>query len=218
MRIISLRRASALALGALVGSSLAVLSGAPASSRGSERHPWQRRIHHQHAAAQRRRVDGLPGFRPDFFGASYGQVFVNNNGNITFDGPLRRSRRRARSHGQQRSSRRSSPTWTPDPGVRLDELRRHGHGRRFRLAFGVNYQRQLLPVRRTTSGTRSSSCSSTAPTPAAPADFDIEFNYDQIQWETGGASGGTSGLGGTSARVGYSAGTGEALEDSPALV
>src|SRR5581483_5669804 len=36
--------------------------------------------------------------------------------------------------------------------------------------------------------------------------FDIEFNYDQIQWETGGASGGSGGLGGTSAAVGYSNG------------
>jgi hypothetical protein len=39
-------------------------------------------------------------------------------------------------------------------------------------------------------------------------DFDIEFNYDQIQWETGGASGGSGGLGGSSARAGYSNGLG----------
>jgi hypothetical protein len=37
-------------------------------------------------------------------------------------------------------------------------------------------------------------------------DFDIIFNYNQIQWETGEASGGTNGLGGDSARVGYSNG------------
>ncbi len=36
--------------------------------------------------------------------------------------------------------------------------------------------------------------------------FDIEFNYDQVQWETGSDSGGTDGLGGTSAAVGYSNG------------
>lgn len=35
-------------------------------------------------------------------------------------------------------------------------------------------------------------------------DFDIQMNYNQIQWETGSASGGTSGLGGSSARAGYS--------------
>lgn len=32
--------------------------------------------------------------------------------------------------------------------------------------------------------------------------FDVEFNYDRIQWETGDLSGGVNGLGGTSAVVG----------------
>lgn len=41
-------------------------------------------------------------------------------------------------------------------------------------------------------------------------DFDIYFNYDQIQWETGDASGGSAGFGGTSAAVGYARGTGAA--------
>lgn len=43
----------------------------------------------------------------------------------------------------------------------------------------------------------------------SPGDFDIVFNYDQIEWEAGGASGGnSSGLGGSAARAGYSNGTG----------
>ena len=43
----------------------------------------------------------------------------------------------------------------------------------------------------------------------AAGDFDIIFNYDQIEWETGTASGGDSdGLGGNSARAGFSNGTG----------
>lgn len=33
----------------------------------------------------------------------------------------------------------------------------------------------------------------------AAGDFDIEFNYGEIVWETGNASGGTNGLGGSSA-------------------
>lgn len=37
----------------------------------------------------------------------------------------------------------------------------------------------------------------------SPGDFDIEFNYNSIQWETGGSSGNANGLGGNSARVGY---------------
>lgn len=41
----------------------------------------------------------------------------------------------------------------------------------------------------------------------AAGDFDLEFNYDQIQWETGSASGGVNGLGGVSATVGFAKGT-----------
>ena len=40
----------------------------------------------------------------------------------------------------------------------------------------------------------------------------MEFNYDQILWETGSASGGTNGFGGYPARAGYSNGSG--LEDT----
>src|SRR5438105_10960457 len=28
------------------------------------------------------------GFAPNFFGTTYSQAYVNNNGNVTFDGPL----------------------------------------------------------------------------------------------------------------------------------
>lgn len=42
----------------------------------------------------------------------------------------------------------------------------------------------------------------------APGDFDIEFNYDSIAWETGDASGGQDGFGGTAARAGFNDGTG----------
>jgi len=42
----------------------------------------------------------------------------------------------------------------------------------------------------------------------AAGDFDIYFNYDQVQWETGSASGGVNGFGGVSAAAGYSNGTG----------
>jgi hypothetical protein len=41
-----------------------------------------------------------------------------------------------------------------------------------------------------------------------PGDADIEFNYERVLWETGDWSGGTAGLGGLSARAGYSSGTG----------
>jgi hypothetical protein len=46
----------------------------------------------------------------------------------------------------------------------------------------------------------------------AAKDFDIYFNYDSIQWETGGASGGSGGLGGSSARAGFTNGAGDFYE------
>ena len=40
----------------------------------------------------------------------------------------------------------------------------------------------------------------------APGDFDIEIRYQQLQWTTGDMSGGHGGLGGSVARAGYAAG------------
>jgi hypothetical protein len=37
----------------------------------------------------------------------------------------------------------------------------------------------------------------------APGDFDVELRYEQCQWTTGDASGGTGGLGGTPASAGF---------------
>ncbi|MBY0320221.1 MAG: hypothetical protein K2X72_15970 [Reyranella sp.] len=39
-------------------------------------------------------------------------------------------------------------------------------------------------------------------------DFDIVFRYENVDWTTGSASGGSNGLGGTAARAGYSSGNG----------
>lgn len=46
----------------------------------------------------------------------------------------------------------------------------------------------------------------------SPGAFDVEFNYDRILWETGDLSDGTNGLGGSSARAGFSDGTVNDLE------
>lgn len=44
--------------------------------------------------------------------------------------------------------------------------------------------------------------------PDTAGDFIIIFNYNRIQWETGDASGGSNGFGGSSARAGFSSGSG----------
>jgi len=142
----------------------------------------------------------------NFFGTQVNSVFVNNNGNVTFGSPL--------------------GTFTPFPltstnlqiiapyfsDVETDFLTSglvtYGNDTvNGRPAFGVNSPNveyfgegpatllnlfQLVLLDRSDVGA---------------GDFDIEFNYNQIQWETGDASNGVGGLGGFSARVGYSNGS-----------
>jgi hypothetical protein len=46
----------------------------------------------------------------------------------------------------------------------------------------------------------------------AAGEFDFEFNYEAVEWETGDFSGGSNGLGGNSARVGFSNGVNNRIE------
>ena len=146
------------------------------------------------------------GFPINFFGRQYDKVYVNNNGNITFDFPL--------------------PVYTPfgltgtrqviiapffadvDTRNTTSGFVTYGssivHGKRM---FGVNYFNvgyynaradkrntfQLILIDRSDTGS---------------GNFDIEFNYDTLTWETGDASGGSLGFGGASAHAGYSNGNG----------
>lgn len=151
------------------------------------------------------------GFTANFFGTSYTSLFVNNNGNVTF--------------------LNSQSTYTPGglgagysglpiiaPFFADVDTRGSGSGvvtygtgtYNGHAAFGVNWPDvgyygvhtdklnnfQLLLVSRPDLGTD---------------DFDIIFNYGQIQWETGDASGGFNGFGGIPAAAGYNAGTGNSL-------
>ncbi|WP_337174623.1 nidogen-like domain-containing protein [Paludisphaera sp.] len=147
------------------------------------------------------------GFDVNFYGENFSQLYVNNNGNVTFDAAL--------------------GTFTPFPltdtarqiiAPFFADVDTRGSGSAEvtygagtfdgRQAFGVNWvdvgyfgshfdklnSFQLILVDRSDTGA---------------GNFDIIFNYDQIQWETGDASQGSGGLGGFSARVGYSNGTGD---------
>ncbi len=149
------------------------------------------------------------GFTVDFFGISRSQLYVNNNGNVTFDAPLSAfTPFDLTSTGQEIIAPFFADVDTRNAGDPVT----YGTGTfEGRAAFGVNWINvdyfasdpahtnrnsfQLILVDRSD---------------VAAGDFDIVFNYDQIQWETGTASGGDAdGLGGDSARVGYSNGTGD---------
>lgn len=154
------------------------------------------------------------GFTLNYFGVEYSQLYVNNNGNVTFNGPMSTFTPWSITGG-------STPIIAPffaDVDTRYPLSAEVTYGQTTtggRDAFVVNWwgvgyggvgyfasddklnEFQLVLVDRSNIGL---------------GDFDIYFNYDKIQWETGSASGGSEGLGGSSARVGYSNGAGEYYE------
>ncbi len=149
------------------------------------------------------------GFTIDFFGVVRSDLYVNNNGNVTFDAQLASyTPFDLTSTGQEIIAPYFADVDTRNAGDPVT----YGTGTfDGRPAFGVNWINvdyfssdaahtnrnsfQLILVDRSD---------------VAAGDFDIVFNYDQIQWEAGEASGSDAdGLGGDSARAGYSNGTGD---------
>jgi hypothetical protein len=152
------------------------------------------------------------GFTINFFGTNYTSLYVNNNGNVTFDAALA-----SYTPFDLTSTTRVivAPFFADvDTNGAASGVTSYG-STTFggRPAFCVNWPHvgyyagrtdklnsfQLLIVNRSDIG---------------PGDVDIIFNYDQIQWETGSAtsSGGVDGLGGHSARAGYSNGSTTSFE------
>ncbi|MGY2051588.1 nidogen-like domain-containing protein [Methylobacterium sp. JK268] len=147
-------------------------------------------------------------FSANFFGTTYTSLYVNNNGNVTFGQPL--SQFTPVGLG---AAYRGAPIIAPffsdvDTRNPASGLTSYGTGTYAgQTAFGVTWPSvgyysshvdktntfQVILAGRGDTGT---------------GNFDIYFNYQRIQFETGDASGGTNGLGGTSASAGYSAGTG----------
>jgi len=155
-------------------------------------------------------------FSMNFFGTTYTQLYVNNNGNVTFGEAFGTYTPFGLTGniGVPIIAPFFADVYTLTPG---SDVVHYGvdtvNGQQ---AFGVNWENvayfaepdgedcppaillnsfQLIVISRPDTGA---------------GNFDMEFNYDKIQWETGSASGGTCGLGGSSAAVGYSNGTGDA--------
>jgi len=145
-------------------------------------------------------------FNLDFFGITRSGVYVNNNGNVTLDFPLSTfTPFDLTSTGQEIIA-----PFFADVDTRVGNEVTYGLGTaNGRQAFGVNWldvgyfsqntdklnSFQLILIERSDTGA---------------GNFDIEFNYGSIEWETGDASSGSGGLGGSSARAGFSNGTGDA--------
>lgn len=141
----------------------------------------------------------------NFFGQSFTQVYVNNNGNVTFSAPLAQFTPNGLAAGV------GFPIIAPffadvdTRGTRSGLVTYGNAAYNGHQAFVVNWPNvgyfdshddllntfQLILTDRSDTGA---------------GNFDIEFNYDQMQWETGDASDGAGGVGGTSAVAGYSNG------------
>ena len=190
-----------LAIGAAETAPAADLSGAIVSQSACTAHDIPRNDDSYSSAVT------MP-FAVDFYGERYDDLWVNNNGNVTFDAPLSEYT----PFGLKATSRAIIAPFFADVDTRASgsETVKYGWGQTVfegRPAFCANWidvgyynqhadklnSFQLLLVDRSDLG---------------EGDFDIVFNYGSITWETGDASGGVNGFGGESARVGFSNGDG----------
>ncbi len=150
------------------------------------------------------------GFSVNFFGVNRSTAFVNNNGNITFGSalstftPFNLSTTNRQILAPFFADVDTRPVISEDVTYGTDTV----NGR---AAFGVNWI-NVGYFANQTNKLNSFQLVVIDRSDIAAGDFDFEFNYDKIQWETGGASGGVNGLGGESARAGWSNGNLNSLE------
>jgi hypothetical protein len=146
-------------------------------------------------------------FSFNFFGVEYSSLWVNNNGNVTFDAPLG-------TFTPFDLLTTAQPIIAPffadvdtrvGPVVTYGEVTFEGSP-----AFCVNW-RDVGYYSESLDKTNDFQLLLVDRSPPA-GDIDVIFNYNRIEWETGDASGGSGGLGGSSARAGYSNGVDTAFE------
>ncbi len=150
------------------------------------------------------------GFNVNYFGNTYANTFVSNNGYLTFNsgqGTFTPSGLGMDYAGQPIIAAFFADVDTRSP---LSALTAYGTGTyKGYTAFGATWDGVgYFPSR----GDKLNSFQTilTDWSDTGDGNFDIYFNYDRILWETGSASGGTDGFGGVSAAVGFNAGTGNA--------
>jgi len=158
--------------------------------------------------------DGIPanctpstmpiGFTLQFYGTQFSVLYLNNNGNITFDQPLGDYT----PFGLNGVSAQIIAPFFADVDTRVGNVVTFGNDTVNGFpAFGVNWI-NVGCFSQETDKLNSFQLVLISRPDRNPGDFDIEFNYDQVQWETGDASGGVDGLGGSSAVAGFSNGSG----------
>jgi PKD repeat protein len=144
------------------------------------------------------------GFSINFYGAGFSSLYVNNNGNVTFDQPLGGYT----PFGLAHTGREIIAPFFADVDTRTGNTLTFGNDTvDGHQAFGVNWL-DVGYYLTNTDKLNSFQLVLVDRSDRDPGDFDIEFNYNQIQWETGDGRGAVDGLGGSSAVAGFSDGSG----------
>jgi hypothetical protein len=144
------------------------------------------------------------GFNVNFFGQNFNSLFVNNNGNVTFNAPLG-------TYTPFSLLSTSTPMLAPffadvDTRGAGSGLVQYGQSNlNGRSVFGVNWL-NVGYYNSQVDKTNSFQLIVTNRSDITAGDFDFQLNYDDVRWETGSASNGTAGFGGSSARAGWSNG------------
>jgi Ca2+-binding RTX toxin-like protein len=149
----------------------------------------------------------------DFFGNKYTGLYVNNNGNLTFTGPS----------GVYTPNAIGSNLFTPVIAAYWADVDTRGAAGGVTpggSSTGTNLvYYDIDAINRVFTATWDDVGYYSSQTDKLNAfqiqlvdrgggDFDIIFRYEAVNWTTGSASGGSGGLGGSVARAGYSAGSG----------
>ncbi len=138
-----------------------------------------------------------------FFGRTHTQVYINNNGNVTFDGATPTYTPAA----FPASANPMMAPWWADVDTRgagpsiPNENRVYWDIRAGRLVvtwYRVGYYNAHVDLRNT--------FQLVIRQVAGTMDYDVEYRYNQLTWTTGDASGGMGGLGGVPAQAGFDAG------------
>jgi hypothetical protein len=154
------------------------------------------------------------GMTINFFGTNFSNLFVNNNGNVTFgsaDGTFTPSNITGSSLPRLAPFFADVDTRTGTT-VTYGTNTLNGHN-----VFGVNWI-DVGYFSQHTDKTNSFQLIITDRSDLGAGDFDFQFNYDRILWETGDASGGSNGFGGTSAVAAWTNGNGTFQQLAGSLV
>jgi Nidogen-like/Bacterial Ig-like domain (group 3)/Carboxypeptidase regulatory-like domain len=158
-------------------------------------------------------------FTVNLFSKTFTSLYVNNNGNVTFDAPLPQytpSGLQATGHSIIAPFFADADT-RPGTGIVSygGEPARNGRPAYFCVDWpSVGYFQQHTDRQNSFQMILIDRSADTG----LAGDFDIVFNYDKVQWETGDASGASGGVGGTSAVAGYSNGVNATMQLPGSLI